>query len=69
MVFAYGVGRVMMVLTQQIRDGYFAKVGQHAVRDVAVRTFRHLHRLSLRFHLERRTGGLARVIDRESGVT
>lgn len=64
MVMAYGVGRLGMVVTQQIRDGLFAKVGQHAVRDLAVRTFRHLHRLSLRFHLERRTGGLARVIDR-----
>ncbi len=64
LILAYGFGRVMMVLTQQIRDGVFAKVAQHAVRHLAVRTFRHLHDLSLRFHLERRTGGLARVIDR-----
>lgn len=64
LIVAYGFGRVMMVITQQVRDGLFAKVGQHAVRHLAVRTFRHLHALSLRFHLERRTGGLARVIDR-----
>ncbi len=64
LIVAYGFGRVMMVVTQQIRDGFFAKVAQHAVRHLAVRTFKHLHALSLRFHLERRTGGLARVIDR-----
>ncbi|MEM8688794.1 MAG: ABC transporter ATP-binding protein/permease [Pseudomonadota bacterium] len=64
LILAYGFGRVMMVITQQIRDGIFAKVAQYAVRHLAVRTFQHLHTLSLRFHLERRTGGLARVIDR-----
>ncbi len=64
LILAYGFGRIMMVVIQQIRDGLFAKVGQHAVRHLAIRTFRHLHSLSLRFHLERRTGGLARVIDR-----
>ncbi|MEM1201059.1 MAG: ABC transporter ATP-binding protein/permease, partial [Pseudomonadota bacterium] len=64
LIVAYGVGRVMMMVTQQIRDGIFAKVTQYAVRHMAVRTFQHLHALSLRFHLERRTGGLARVIDR-----
>ncbi len=64
MIFAYGVGRVMMIVLAQIRDGLFAKVGQRAVRELANRTFRHLHQLSLRFHLERRTGGLSRVIER-----
>ena len=64
MILAYGFGRIMMVVTAQIRDGLFAKVGQYAVRHVANRTFRHLHNLSLRFHLERRTGGLTRIIDR-----
>ena len=64
MVIAYGFGRIMMVVLAQIRDGLFAKVGQKAVRELAIRTFRHLHRLSLRFHLERRTGGLSRVIER-----
>ena len=48
----------------QIRDAIFAKVGQRAVRELAVRTFRHLHALSLKFHLERRTGGLSRIISR-----
>src|SRR5690349_14016901 len=64
MVLAYGVGRVMMVAFAQLRDAIFAKVGQRAVRELAMRTFRHLHALSLRFHLERRTGGLSRVISR-----
>ena len=64
LVIAYGFGRVMMVVMTQIRDGLFAKVGQSAVRDLAIRTFNHLHNLSLRFHLERRTGGLTRVIER-----
>ena len=48
----------------QIRDAIFAKVGQRAVRELAIRTFRHLHALSLKFHLERRTGGLSRIISR-----
>ncbi len=64
LVIAYGFGRVMMIVMAQIRDGLFAKVGQSAVRDLAIRTFNHMHRLSLRFHLERRTGGLTRVIER-----
>jgi len=64
MILAYGFGRIMMVALAQLRDAFFAKVGQHAVREVAIRTFRHLHALSLRFHLERRTGGLSRVIER-----
>lgn len=64
MIIAYGVGRVMMVAFAQLRDAIFAKVGQRAVRELAMRTFRHLHALSLKFHLERRTGGLSRVISR-----
>ncbi|MGE3871492.1 MAG: ABC transporter ATP-binding protein/permease [Parvibaculaceae bacterium] len=64
MILAYGVGRVMLVAFAQLRDAIFAKVGQRAVRELAMRTFRHLHALSLRFHLERRTGGLSRVISR-----
>ncbi|MGB5091710.1 MAG: ABC transporter ATP-binding protein/permease [Parvibaculum sp.] len=64
LLIAYGVGRVLMVAFAQIRDGIFAEVGQNAVRELALRTFRHLHALSLRFHLERRTGGLSRVIER-----
>jgi ABC-type transport system involved in Fe-S cluster assembly fused permease/ATPase subunit len=63
-IVAYGVGRVLMVLFAQFRDVWFTVVAQHAVRELANRTFRHLHVLSLRFHLERRTGGLSRVIER-----
>jgi ATP-binding cassette, subfamily B, heavy metal transporter len=64
MVAAYGVGRIMMVVFGQLRDAVFAKVGQRAVRQLSTETFRHLHRLSLKFHLERRTGGLSRIISR-----
>ena len=64
LIIAYGAGRLMMVAFAQIRDVLFIKVGQNAVRALANRTFQQLHRLSLRFHLERRTGGLSRVIDR-----
>lgn len=64
MVIAYGVGRILMMLLTQLRDVLFTTVGQNAVRALNNRTFRHLHRLSLRFHLERRTGGLSRVIER-----
>ena len=63
-VLAYGVGRISMVVLAQIRDAIFAKVGQRAVRELSIRTFRHLHALSLKFHLERRTGGLSRIISR-----
>lgn len=64
LIVSYGVGRIMMIALAQLRDAIFAKVGQNAVRELAVETFRHLHALSLRFHLERRTGGLSRVIER-----
>ena len=69
LIIAYGIGRVLMVLFAQFRDVLFTAVAQNAVRNLANRTFRHLHELSLRFHLERRTGGLNRVIERGvSGV-
>jgi len=64
LVVAYNVVRVAQLGFNQLRDALFARVGQHAVRELANRTFQHLHRLSLRFHLERRTGGLSRVIER-----
>jgi ATP-binding cassette, subfamily B, heavy metal transporter len=64
LILSYGVGRIMMVALAQIRDAVFSKVGQRAVRELAIKTFRHLHALSLKFHLERRTGGLSRVISR-----
>ena len=63
-VLAYGVGRIMMVALAQLRDAVFAKVSQRAVRELAVSTFRHMHALSLKFHLERRTGGLSRIVSR-----
>jgi ATP-binding cassette subfamily B protein len=64
LILAYGTGRVLMMVLTQIRDVIFTEVGQHAVRQLNYRTFTHLHRLSLRFHLERRTGGLSRIIER-----
>jgi ABC-type transport system involved in Fe-S cluster assembly fused permease/ATPase subunit len=64
LILAYGAGRVLMMVLNQVRDVLFTRVGQHAIRELNNRTFRHLHRLSLRFHLERRTGGLSRVIER-----
>jgi ATP-binding cassette subfamily B protein len=64
LILAYGIGRILMTVLTQIRDVIFTEVGQNAVRQLNNRTFEHLHRLSLRFHLERRTGGLSRVIER-----
>jgi ATP-binding cassette subfamily B protein len=64
LVVAYGVGNVIDAGFQQLRDVLFASVGQNAVRKLALQTFEHLHNLSLRFHLQRRTGGLSRVIER-----
>ncbi len=64
LVISYGVARVMMAGFNQLRDWLFARVGQHAVRQLADKTFRHMHNLSLGFHLRRRTGGLGRVIER-----
>jgi ATP-binding cassette subfamily B protein len=64
MISAYAVARITMQLFAQIRDGIFAKVQYHALREVGVATFAHVHTLSLRFHLERKTGGLSRVIER-----
>lgn len=64
MVITYNVARVVMVAFNQLRDALFASVGQHAVRQLAFRTFVHMHELSLRFHMARRTGGLSRIIER-----
>src|SRR5258708_16847349 len=60
----YGVLRILMAFTQQGRDALFAAVAMNAVRRLAIEVFDHLHRLSLRFHLERKTGGLTRVLER-----
>src|SRR6188474_1113315 len=64
MTIAYGGMRILMAAFTQLRDGLFAKVAMHAVRRLAYRTFVHMHELSLRFHLERKTGGLTRVLER-----
>jgi len=61
---AYGGMRILMALITQSRDGMFAKVAMNAVRRLALLTFKHMHELSLRFHLERKTGGLTRVLER-----
>jgi len=63
-IIGYGVARVAAQAFAELRDAVFAKVGQRAVRQVALATFRHLHQLSLRFHLERQTGGLSRAVER-----
>ncbi|GAC1341504.1 MAG: ABC transporter ATP-binding protein/permease [Bradyrhizobium sp.] len=69
MTASYGALRVLMAILTQWRDGLFARVAMHAVRKLAYRTFVHMHELSLRFHLERKTGGLTRVLERgRSGI-
>jgi ABC-type transport system involved in Fe-S cluster assembly fused permease/ATPase subunit len=64
LIFAYGSARIFSLLFAELRDAVFAKVAQRAIRTVGLRVFRHLHALSLRFHLERQTGGLSRAIER-----
>ena len=64
LILAYGIARILSLAFAQLRDAIFAKVAQHAIRSAALNVFRHLHRLALRFHLERQTGGLNRIIER-----
>jgi len=64
LIVAYGLARVMSQGFNELRNAVFAKVSQRAVRRLALTAFRHVHALSLRFHLERRTGGLSRAIER-----
>ncbi len=64
LTIAYGVARLMNVGFQQLRDVFFARVGQRALRQLALETFRHIHRLSMRYHITRKTGGLSRIIER-----
>ena len=64
LTIAYGLARLMTVGFQQARDGVFARVGQRALRQLALETFTHIHRLSLRYHISRKTGGLSRIIER-----
>ena len=61
---AYGVARMLTVGFQQLRDAIFAPVGQRALRQLALQTFRHIHQLSMRYHITRKTGGLSRIIER-----
>jgi len=61
---AYGVARAMNVGFQQLRDAVFARVGQRALRMLALETFEHIHNLSMRYHITRKTGGLSRIIER-----
>ena len=61
---AYGVARAMNVGFQQLRDAVFARVGQRALRMLALETFQHIHKLSMRYHITRKTGGLSRIIER-----
>jgi ATP-binding cassette, subfamily B, heavy metal transporter len=63
-ILAYGLARLIAASFNEIRDGMFATVTQHAIRDVGLQVFKHLHTLGLRFHLDRQTGGLSRAIDR-----
>ena len=64
MILAYGVMRVLSLAFAELRDAVFAKVAQRSMRRAGLRTFRHLHRLGLRFHLERQTGGVSRAVER-----
>ncbi|MEL7464594.1 MAG: ABC transporter ATP-binding protein/permease [Pseudomonadota bacterium] len=64
LVIAYGVARVSTIGFAQLRDGIFARVAQRGLRRLALETFRHVHALSLRYHITRKTGGLSRIIER-----
>jgi ATP-binding cassette subfamily B protein len=63
-ILSYGLARVLSLAFAELRDAVFARVAQRAIRSVALHVFRHLHGLALRFHLERQTGGLSRIIER-----
>jgi ABC-type transport system involved in Fe-S cluster assembly fused permease/ATPase subunit len=64
LTLGYGFARLMTVGFQQLRDVVFTKVGQRALRQLALETFTHIHRLSMRYHITRKTGGLSRIIER-----
>jgi ATP-binding cassette subfamily B protein len=64
LILGFVAARILSIAFNQLRDALFARVSQHAVRQLALRAFSHMHQLSLRFHLQRRTGGLSRVIER-----
>jgi ABC-type bacteriocin/lantibiotic exporter with double-glycine peptidase domain len=64
LILGFVAARIVSIAFNQLRDALFAQVSQHAVRQLALQAFQHMHQLSLRFHLQRRTGGLSRVIER-----
>ena len=64
LLIAYGVARVLSLAFGELRDAVFAKVAQRAIRQAGLRTFQHLHRLAMRFHMDRQTGGLSRAVER-----
>ena len=64
LILGYGIARALSLAFGELRDAVFAKVGQRAIRRIALEVFKHLHRLSLGFHLGRQTGGLSRSIER-----
>ena len=64
LVVAYGLARLGAVVFGELRDAVFVRVGQRAIRRLAIETFTHIHRLSLRYHITRKTGGLSRIIER-----
>ncbi len=64
LLVSYGLARVMALAFGELRDAVFAKVAQRAIRQAGLRTFMHLHRLSMRFHLDRKTGGISRAVER-----
>src|SRR5262249_7233523 len=64
LIVAYGVMRILSQLFGELRDAVFAKVAQRAIREAGLKTFKHLHALSLRFHMDRKTGGVSRAIER-----
>jgi ATP-binding cassette subfamily B protein len=64
LTIAYGVTKLLSVGFNQLRDVIFARVGQRALRQLALETFRHIHAMSLRYHIDRKTGGLSRIIER-----
>ena len=68
LIVAYGVARISMIGFVQLRDVLFTRIAQHATRVLSTGTFRHVHDLSLRFHLERKTGGLTRMLERGKGA-
>jgi len=64
LLVGYGLARVMAQTFGELRDAVFAKVAQRAIRQAGLKAFKHLHRLSLRFHMDRKTGGVSRAIER-----